>query len=154
MVGPTRPAGPGWENGWPLGPPDACCPAARATADPGGVPEGRRRSRTATTPGDAPPQDTSTPKRVPEGAAQPHRPRSSTSTTPPASRCGPARPGGWHDEHQNHEPPPTKIDSRQPFRRPNLASIYALFRLTTLGVSRSPRHPIPLEMKAPAGFLG
>ena len=24
--GPTRPAGPGWENGWPLGPPDACLP--------------------------------------------------------------------------------------------------------------------------------
>ena len=40
VVGPARPAGPGWENGWPLGPPDACCPAARATTDPGRGPRG------------------------------------------------------------------------------------------------------------------
>ena len=55
VVGPTRPAGPGWENGWPLGPQDACCPSARATTDSGGVPEGSRGSSAATTPGYAPP---------------------------------------------------------------------------------------------------
>jgi hypothetical protein len=55
VVDPSRPAGPGWENGWPLGPPDACCLSPRATTDPSGVPEGRRRSSAATTPGQRPP---------------------------------------------------------------------------------------------------
>jgi hypothetical protein len=57
LVGPSRPAGPGWENGWPLGPQDAGYLSARATTDPGGVSVGRRKSSAATTPGPRPQHD-------------------------------------------------------------------------------------------------
>jgi len=90
VVGPSRPAGPGWENGWPLGPPDACCPAARATTDPSGVPDGRRGSSAATTPGNGPQH-----RLHPEGGAKNRGstgPARTTITDPPrTSVCGRVR---------------------------------------------------------------
>ena len=71
---------------------------AHATTDPSGVPEGRRGSSAATTPGPRPTQSASTPKRVPETSHQSESTDNPDTGPPPranaahANRSIPGRP--------------------------------------------------------------
>ena len=81
IVGPTRPAGPGWENGWPLGPQDACAPP------PAPQPTPAECQRVAGGRAKRPPPVHPPPQRLhPEGGA---RKREQTTAAWPPSPTGP-----------------------------------------------------------------